>query len=590
MKKSFLTTLTIAIAIGANAQLTEAIKLTDREQFERATAMFKQLLTTSPNDGATWYWFGENYYRSEQNDSAEYCYKHGLEVNPRFPFNQAGMGKIAMLRGDRTAATAAFNSAIATADDKTNKFGKEMRAATYREVAKGYGTGKNPDTAAAMNWLNRALELTPADPDCFVVKGDLILAGGGFDVSAAVEAFKHASELAPSNARPVALKALMYFRAKSFDASIAEFDKAISVDPGFAPAYSGRAEAYYRTKQYDKATADYQKYLELNAGSISARVRYAKFLYLIGKYDDSLAEIAKLQGSGVKDNALLRVKGFDQCELGQFAAALATMKDYFALQPQEKVLSDDYEIMGRIHTGLAKDQVNLTPDANGTIHINDPDAQITDQKENKDGSTTLHVKLTNHDSLAAEYYLKAARMDKSKSDLYGEAGKAFSRAKLNAQAVAVYREKIAVTGKAKSEDWYYIGSAAQKAKMLAIAHSAWMNYIEKQPVLFNGYLGRARANSSMDSTKTSWQAKPFYEDVIRKMTADEQTKKKVELEEAWFYLGSYWFTKEKDLGMAKCMFQKVKDVNAGTSNTKVGSDMLLTKELKDVTPKECMLQ
>jgi hypothetical protein len=126
--------------------------------------------------------------------------------------------------------------------------------------------------------------------------------------------------------------------------------------------------------------------------------------------------------------------------------------------------------------------------------------------------------------------------------------------------------------------------------MYQTADSTWAKYIEKAPDLFNGYLGRARANVSIDSTKTTWQAKPFYEDVIRKMKPEEQTTKKVELEEAYFYLGFYYFTKEKDNGMAKCWFQKLRDLNAGTSNTKVGSDMLLTKDLKDVTPKDCALQ
>ena len=73
------------------------------------------------------------------------------------------------------------------------------------------------------------------------------------------------------------------------------------------------------------------------------------------------------------------------------------------------------------------------------------------------------------------------------------------------------------------------------------------------------------------------------------MKLEEQASKKVELEEAYFYLGFYYFTKEKDMGAAKCWFTKLKDLNAGTSNTKVGSDMLLTKELKDVGAKDCTL-
>lgn len=576
MKKTVLTPTALVLALSAVAQtpLAEAIKLTDREQFERAAAAYKQILASSPNDGAVWFHFGENYYRNERNDSAEYCYRQGTRVNPRYPLNHAGLGKVHMERSASAEAIAMFNEAVAMADDKTNKYGKEMRGAAYREVARGYGTGRNPDLTAGMQWLERALALTPADPECFLVKGDLLLASGAFDASAAVEAYKKAGELLPGSARPIALKAVMYYRARSYDASIAEYDKAISTDPGFAPAYSGRGDVYFRQKQYDKALADYNKYLELNAGSLVARTRYAKALYLAGKYTECLDEITKLQAAGVKDNVLKRLEGYSLCEKNDFHNALARMQEYFAAQPAEKVLADDHEIMGRIYAGLAKEApVPPIPPTNGAMIPPVP-------------PTTG----PNLDSLAAEHYLKAARMDKSKNELFTEAGKAFTKAKMHAQALAAYQEKVAATGKAKADDWYYIGGAAQKAKRYSTADSAWAAYIEKAPDLYNGYLGRARANVSIDSTKTTWQAKPFYEDVIRKMKPEEQAKKKVELEEAYFYLGFHAFTKEKDMGAARCWFEKLKELNAGTSNTKTGSDMLLTKELKDVAAKDCTLQ
>ena len=123
--------------------------------------------------------------------------------------------------------------------------------------------------------------------------------------------------------------------------------------------------------------------------------------------------------------------------------------------------------------------------------------------------------------------------------------------------------------------------------MYGTADSAWTVYIAKQPHLFQGYLGRARANVGMDPDKVTWQAKPFYEEVVRKMKPEEQAKYKVELEEAYFYLGFYFFSSAKDKGTAKCWFEKLKELNAGTSNTKMGNDMLLN--LKDEGTKDCTL-
>ena len=590
-----------ALPLIANAQtLQDAQRLTDREQFEAATAAFRKLLAATPNDGATWYFLGENYWENEQPDSAQLCYRRGADLNPRYPLNHAGLGKVLFARGipddasggalqeaqaRREEAKAKLNEAIALAEDKTAKHPKELKALTYREVADAYGAGPDPDVATALTNVDKAIELNPNDADAQVLRGDLLVARGSFDASEAVAAYKRAAELMPSAARPVAKKALMYHRAKNYEAAIAEYDRAVAIDPSFAPAYSGRAEALFMTKAYDKATADYTKYLELNAGNISARVRYAKFLFLVGKYTESIAEIDAVRGTGVKDNNLRRIEGYARCEAGDFAAARAAMEAYFAEQPADKVIATDHEYMGKIYAGLAAKAIST--DANGTVRIADPGARTT--LENQPGGTTLvTVSLTNYDSLAAESYLKAARMDRTKAHLFAEAGKAFGKAKYHDLATRAFQEKIA-SGKPEVNDYYYLGSSANKAKMYATADSAWAVYVEKQPNLHQGFLGRARANVGLDPDKQTWQARPFYEDVVRRIKPEDQAKYKVDLEEAYFYLGFYHFSKEKDMGMAKCWFEQLKTLNAGTSNTKQGMDMLLTKELQGVSAKDCTL-
>ena len=56
-----------------------------------------------------------------------------------------------------------------------------------------------------------------------------------------------------------------------------------------------------------------------------------------------------------------------------------------------------------------------------------------------------------------------------------------------------------------------------------------------------------------------------------------------------FYLGYYYYTQEKNLPLAKCWMEKVRDLNAGTANTKIGSEMLLRNEMKDLAAADCTL-
>lgn len=537
----------VALA-NANAQsVAEAINLTESERFEKAAATLRSVLTASPTDGEAWFYLGENYFENDREDSAAYCYNKGVEVNPRQPLNYAGQGKVLWVKGQRDQAIAKFTEAITVATDKANKFPKKLQAQTQREVAEGYFSGNTKDLPKAMTAVDAAIALDATDPEAIILKGDILWEQNPTDASPPIALYKKASDLRTTSAKPVTRRGLVYHRAKNFDAAIAEYDKAIGIEPGFAPAYRGRAEAYFGKRDFAKAKADYDEYLKLNSGSQSAMVRYAQFLYLVQDYKQSLDLIAKLQAAGVDNNTLLRIKGYDQVELKDSLNAMATLDAYFAKQPQEKIVPSDLQYYGRA------------------------------------------VALTGNDSLAGEKIMIAAAMPNADPELYMEAGSYFQKAKMFGRAVAAYQAKTN-SAKVAVNDWYYLGGAANKAGEYAVADMAWTKYIEKQPNIYQGYLGRARANVGLDPEKKTWQAKPFFEDVLRKMKPEEMTKSPKDAEEAMFYLGFYNFYSTKDLPAAKCWFEKVKAVNAGTPNTKVANDMLLSKELKDVAPAACELQ
>ncbi len=563
MKKFMTLALISAATIPANAQaLQDAIKLTDKEQFEKATSAFRKILATEPQNGEAWFYLGENYWENERRDSAEICYKKGIEVNPHFPLNHAGMGKVLWSKGRKPEAQAEFDKAVAGAMDKASKFPKPLQGKTYREVAEAVAQGTSKDLSKAQVLIAKAIEMDPKDPETFVLKGDVLFDLDPRDGSSPLENYKTAINLDALNAKPVARKAFMYYRAKNYSASVEEYTKAITIDASFAPAYRGRAEADFLAHNYDAATADMNKYLELNKGDRSARVRYAKFLYLVKKYDEALKEIAALQASGATDATLKRVEGYCLTEKGQFEAAKEAMNDYFVEQGAENIIPLDFEYMGKIYAGLAT-KVDATA---GGIPAN-------------------------YDSLACEMCLKAVRLDRSKDYLYVEAMKSYTKAKMYTYAIATVREKWKNTNKVDVNDLYYLGNAANKSKQWTLADSAWTAYIIKQPNIYQGYLYRARAQNGMDSTKTkTWQAKPFYEEVIRKMKPEETTKAVADLEEALNYMGVYYLY-TKDFPKAKCFFQKVSTLNAGTSITKQVNDVMLkTKELKDIAAGNCDVQ
>lgn len=564
--KAILTIGLAAAALGTFAQFPEAAKLTEREQYEKATSAFKAILEASPNNGEAWFFLGENNYANDRPDSAEAAYRRGIEVNPSFPLNHAGLGKVLRGEGKTAEAQAQFDQAIELATSKANKYTKAQQASAYREVAEGLLAGDRPDFNAAMPLFDQAISLNPKDAKAYILKGDALFQRNPRDGSAPLENYKKAMALEPLSALPVARKGFMYYRAQNFPVSIDEYSNAIALDPLYAPAYRGRAEAYFKNREFDKATADMKKYLELNAGNTSARVRNAQFLFLVEKYDESLQEIQALEKEGVHNMTLKRLKAFDLLEKGDAWAADAAMKAYFAEQPKEKVISVDYEYAAKIDQALAKEIM-----------------------KDSAAAAAKGIPAVPYDSLAGALYLKAAGMDASKEYLYLEAAKAFTDARCYARAVDAMRTKVKGP-RPEVNDWYYLGSMANRAKMFQTADSAWAQYISKQPNIYQGYLYRARSLAGMDTADVkTWSAKPYYEEVIRKMKPTEVDRAKADLEEAYNYMGLYWLynTTAPDRAMAKCWFEKVGALNAGTSITKQVNDVFLKmKELKDVKPAE----
>lgn len=559
--------LTIGLACAAFssfAQFPEAIKLTEREQFEKAAAAFEAILKTAPNNGEAWFYLGENQYANGLYDSAAAAYTKGMEVNPSFALNYAGMGKVLRVKAKDEQGKQLLEKAVEMADLKANRYSKRQKADTYREVAEAWLAGEHPAFQKALDLIDQAIKLNPDDPKLYILKGDALFERNPRDGSAPLENYKLAMERDPLNAKPVARKGFMYYRAQNFKAAIDEYSNAIALDPDYAPAYRGRAEAYFRDRDFDKATADMNKYLELNRGNVSARVRNAQFLFLVEKYDESLAEIEALEQEGVHRMVLKRMKAFDLFEKGELIAAQEAMQAYFDEQPESEVISVDLEYAGKIDQALAEMY----------------------QARLEAGDTT-RMALVPYDSLAAELYLKAARMDRTKGYLYIEAAKAFVEAGDLDKAVDAMREKVEAPHP-EVNDWYYLGSMANRAKQYLTADSAWAQYIAKQPNIYQGYLNRARAQAGMDTAKVrSWLALPYYREVLRRIDPDDPQLRKSDLEEAYNYMGLYYLydQEHQDLPVAKCWFMKVSDLDAGTSITaQVNGIFLKMKELENVEP------
>ena len=83
MNKFFFTIIGSASVLQmANAQnLQEAITKTENERFDLAGAEFRQLISKEPSKGENYFYYGENFFKNNNPDSALIMYKKVQMLN-----------------------------------------------------------------------------------------------------------------------------------------------------------------------------------------------------------------------------------------------------------------------------------------------------------------------------------------------------------------------------------------------------------------------------------------------------------------------------------------------------------------------------
>ncbi len=85
----------VGTGLALTAQtLDEARRLTENEQYESATDVYKALISREPANGLNYYYFGENLLLSENPDSALIIFNKGREQDPTNLLLKIGTAKV----------------------------------------------------------------------------------------------------------------------------------------------------------------------------------------------------------------------------------------------------------------------------------------------------------------------------------------------------------------------------------------------------------------------------------------------------------------------------------------------------------------
>jgi tetratricopeptide (TPR) repeat protein len=503
-----------------NAQtLTDAIKLTTNEQFEKADAAFKTLIAAQPTNGEIYFYYGENYFKNEKNlGMANTMYQKGVDVNATNPFCYVGLGKVQWEQGKTADAKANFFKATTLAAGKN--------ATVLWKIAEEYINADTKNLADAFTLLTQAAKLEPNNSEIFIQTGDAFLEQN--NGTSAIDNYEKAGKLDPKSPRALIKQGQLYNRAKNYPLALDLYNKSKLIDSTFAPAYRERAEIYFRGGQYKNATANYKKYLELNNGC-SALGRYAGFLNRAKEYEESIKNANEALKCNPSDVVQYRYLAYDYYDspTPNYPSGLESSNTFFAKAPADfKIISLDYEYHAKLLSKNGKD------------------------------------------SLAILDYKKALELQPDKTELNGDIANSYIKMKKYPEAIAAYKDKMAKS-KPTVNDYFGLTRAYYFSKDFINADSSAYKMIGVDTNQVYGYLWRAKANLQIDSKNEKWSAKPFYEKYISKATttpADVEKNKK-DLIDAYNYLAAHYASK-KDSANVKIYMQKVLDLDPTNAQAK----------------------
>lgn len=193
------------------------------------------------------------------NDVALADFERALAIDPDFYDALIGAGKAWFFKDDRNKAAAML--------DKATKLRPDLPQAFYEVGNIFYTIGTEPTFKQAFDYYSRAIKADPNFAEAYIARYMVQKYGNPdqnkYEAAARADISKFIA-LAPDSPRGYEIRGLDYsLSQQKYPEAIADFTKAIALDPTNWNYYSYRAEAYIAIKDHQKVVDDITKYLAM---------------------------------------------------------------------------------------------------------------------------------------------------------------------------------------------------------------------------------------------------------------------------------------------------------------------------------------
>ncbi|MEI8224875.1 MAG: tetratricopeptide repeat protein [Bacteroidota bacterium] len=594
-----LAVLLTVFAVNIQAQdLNSATLLTRSEQYDKAEAMFQQLIQKEPANSKNYFFLGENYLADYFADtisnsltvaakSAKEIYQKGVEANSNDPLNYIGLAKVAYYIGDDK--TAAEMRAKAKSFLLPYKNLKKIvppakdYAYTLAKIAESYIKDGEVDTSLALPLIREAIKIDNKNRDVYLIAGDIYITIN--DGSKAISYYNQAQFADPQSPTANMKIGNIYVKGKALQVAIPYFEEAIKLNANYAPAYRELGQLYSSAGRFDQSKEYFKKYLDLTAGNIPAKTRYVNALFYSKDYDGVIKNVEEIFAVDKSRTYMNRIAGYSCYEKNppDYDKALAYMETLFKTVAPERILWKDYYYMARILLKKNQDYPKMVEE------LNTLKSQLEKEKSKYASTATasekakIKIGLDELTNMVANLEKDVAKADAEIDRGFGEYAKVLNykpgdKNLLNEIAINYYNykryegaartwAKLIDPTKDNTDDLMRIGRAYYNGEKFKTADSVFNAVTIKSPNYVPAYLWIANTYSKMDPDTKRGLAKPKFEKLIDVAKVDS-VKNYAAMMDAFGYL-SYYHMMNDNFIKSKGYYNRMINLNPNNKEYKI---------------------
>jgi tetratricopeptide (TPR) repeat protein len=357
---------------------------------DEALELFAVALELDPNDPNALAGKAEMLRVLDDCEAAIPLFERSLALTPNVPWIIAGQGAAMHRLGDHQGALTMLDATLALAPDFLFAIGTKGRvlrelgrldesATLLRTVQVDDPSSAwvlvelaetdrlRGDDTAALDALNRALDLVPSDPAARAIRAAVHLGLGNREK--AWNDIQRSLELGAHSAFAQTVYGQVLYDIGRFEEAAAAFQKAVSLDPASYRSLTWLGEALRLTREFDQAVEAFDAALALEPDFSAALAGKGAVLYLLERYEDALEALEKaLRLEKNRYPFALTARGRVLRRLGRAEEAERSLRDSLALDAlQPLALTELAELVhadGRVQEALELSQRALEFDQN----------------------------------------------------------------------------------------------------------------------------------------------------------------------------------------------------------------------------------